>query len=277
MTVPLRAGPTGPLAETDDITSDEVENLSSVAGATVTEALDALITADRLLRYEIYEDFDYVCATNFPAVPPTVGTTEDLMHFRSNWAAVSNVGSGFFLLLPGIAGHPGVIRLETQSATNRILRMYGAGPGWVTGAVGSQGSPVNYDDIEQLTWVARVPAITTGGFLLSVTNSILRTSTVEFALDTSVSAQLQCNTVHGGVSEQTLLAMPSDGDFHQYRIDLSATEAVFYLDEVEVARHTTGLPVNQALNPYMFALTRAVVVRQLDLDLFWLKGKELAR
>ena len=274
MLTSLRNGPSGPL---EAITSDGVENLSDVSGETVSEALDALSVFDRTERYEIYEDFDFVAATNFPAVPPQVGTSEDLIHFRTNWAAVTNGGFGQLLLLSGIAGHPGVVRLQTDGLTNRILRLYSAGPGWVTGAAGSQASPINFDDIERLTWVARLPAITTGGFLLSAANSILRTQTVEFSLDTNTSPLLQCNTVSGSSSQQSLVAMPSDADFHQYRIDVSATRVEYKIDGAVVASHTTGIPVGQALNPYMFTLSRAAVIRQLDLDVFWLLGEALER
>lgn len=80
------------------------------------------------------------------------------------------------------------------------------------------------------------------GFINSVTATPSR-GAFFVAECTLVSNSFKAVTIDGGVPEETILTMPSNSTYQLFEVILVADNtAIFYIDNVEVARHTTVLP-----------------------------------
>lgn len=183
------------------------------------------------------------------------------------WHTAESGTNTTFRPIAAEAGHTGILQVRTSNSNGSFGRLYKALGGW---HLGTQVNQIWFDDVASFEWEARVPDLTAIAFKLALADSISLTRAVAFEYDTNVDTDLRCTTVGASGAESTAIAMPSDGAFHVYRVDVSSTQIDFSIDGTVVATHTdlTKQPWGAALTPYGAVFARASAYKYLDLDRF---------
>jgi hypothetical protein len=132
-----------------------------------------------------------------------------------------------------------------------------------------------YDNVESFVLWAQAPTLTTMFFIFGLWDGVSLANGCGFVFDTNVDALLRARTTTGGVPVNTTMTAVST--LSKYEIRMSTGQADFYLDNVLVATHTTGLPTGVALSPYIVVGNRAAVLRSLVLDVIYVRSKLLTR
>lgn len=145
--------------------------------------------------------------------------------------------------------------------------------------MGGIANAVNYNDIQYMAVVARAVTNANVCFFMGLVDQVAinggNTDNVAFYYDTlNVGTQLRCQTTRSGLQEPTHITVPPANVWHLYEMFLSPTQVVFKIDETTVAVHSdiAKLPLGQTLTPYITIFARENDYKQLDLDLFWMKG-----
>ena len=277
MTTPnIRKGPSGPLADFE-LTTDDVENTSTVTGITATDALETLQAAQggspSVLAFA--DDFDLI-GTADPSAIATAGA--NLPTGSGNWCARAVTASGLCNLQNGVvANHPGTVDIQTSSTINSIVLLQRGI------ANTSSGVFINANQIEQCTTIARLNVITTIRTQIGISATISSTApsaAALFVFDSSVSANWLCICRLGGV--QTLVDSAIPVVAAQY-YNLQIKQAVlgtftFEVDGIEVTGGgiSTNVP-SSTVNVGVMVQTLVGATRSLTVDYFSLTSKKLTR
>ena len=84
-------------------------------------------------------------------------------------------------------------------------------------------------------------------------------------------------TAVGGTPVNTTITAVATMSKYEMVVASGGAQVDFYLDNVLVASHTTGLPTSGALAPYILRGNRAGAIRTAVLDVFWLRSQLLSR
>ncbi len=270
------------VAALHDYDASQVDNDSTVPGATVKDALENLAletneTLRKTLRWA--DDFDF----NGRNTTVAANSTAVIDTSRGNWALNSITGGAAITAveIPGEVNAPGILQLQTSANINTIGTFY---RGQMQG-----GAPFNVfvgtiaaNQLFRVQWIIRLSSIATYGFRLFMADSFDPTTApnaMSFLFDTSVGVNVQTSTRAGGVGTTKTGTPPVAGSFERYTIQQTVIGTIeFYRNGVLVATHIPGENVPGAA-PLSFGIqffNRAASARNLDIDFLALESQSLA-
>lgn len=264
------AGATGPTGATG---ATGATGPTGATGGTGPIGPSGASAADNPLeRFQIVEDFSHLNASNGSQ---TINTTDSLALFgESAWNVVANANTGTLVHSTGTSGHPGIVTLTTGTTNGTLLRMVHAGPGW---AAGSHNNSIIFQDIERVVIWAQFATLTTMTFRIGLWDVINATNGFGWTLDTNVDASLRAQNQAGGTPTSTTTTAVSTMAKYEMVVASGGGQIDYYLNNSLIASHTTNLPANVALSPYLLIGNRSGVARSMALDVFWLRSQLLTR
>lgn len=274
------------VAVAGDYDSDLVDNVSTVPGATVSDALDNLETdiegaGNEALRKQMrwVDDFDF---NSLNTIVPG-GTTVGFSTSKGAWALNQFTGTGNLtaIALAGEVNAPGILRLTTDNNTTSYGTMYrgqlqGGAPfnNWV-GAVAA-------NQIFRVQLTLRCSSVAGCGFRFFLSDGFFpdaAASTIAFMFDTAVGAQVQTLTRAASVGTTKNVGAPSAGSFVRYTIQQTVIGTIeFYINGLLVSTHSTGenVPGAQALSFGFSIFNRTAAIRNFDVDFAAFESQDLA-
>lgn len=288
------------VAEPDDYDTDQVDNVSTISGASFSDALDALAGSDSRLNDSLVpgatvsDALDFLLANISPYVP---GTTHDTFSggIETGVATVTGqIGDFGWNMLSTGSGVIGPTCSKQTAAGTDAFGLYrittptaatGTPAGFVaylgSGQVAGNG-PLRFDQLDECTWRCRFDT-TTLTFNLSFFvgfqdnfDPLVQLGIYYNKLGIGGSANFQClaSRFASGTTNVVTTVAPGSG-FHELRIVRNATADVeFFIDGVSVAQITDAASIptdSQVLIPVFKAITLnsgAQVASFMDVDDF---------
>jgi len=256
------------------LTSSAVSNLSTVVGATVTDALDQLDSGGGL-----FDDFDASPSIGAGAAP-VAGAV--MPTGAGNWFAQSlgtAAGGSVVQGAVSLANHPGILRLVTNVAINDAIFIH-------KGQFNNGSSQFMLaSDVARVRVVAQVAApITTMrawfGIATALNSATFGAEAAAWLYDSSLSPNWFAIVRRGGVQVQADTLTPAvAADFLDFVITQpSSGNWEFRIDGVLVASLASPPGVAGAVNAGAFnQALAAAAARELQLDLFELRPIALKR
>jgi hypothetical protein len=250
------------VAVAGDYDTDQVENVSTVPGATASEALNSLLTTDGIQNVSSVSGATVTDALNTLLASAGGGTGSFSETFTGGTAATvnasstnANIGNAAWnyitagtatgnscVFIPGETGAVGIRRITSPTAAAALANLY----------LGSTtAAPFDASNWANCTWRARFDSVQGTGEkcqigVMSVANAQLGTN--ESAgffgqlTGTGSSPNYQTITSHSGAGNTPQnTGVPIDGNFHDFKIvRVGAGVISFFIDGVHVTDHTTG-------------------------------------
>ena len=263
-------GPSGPTGATGPTGASGTTGPTGPVGPSGAGAGDS-----PLERCQVFEDFVHM--SSGVTGTQTITTTDTAVVFGSSvWNTVraATGGDGSITHNAGTAGRPGLITIATGASNGTLLRLNHVGQGW---AAGTHANPWIFQDVERYVLWMQVPTLTTMTFRIGLWDTISATNGFGFNFDTNVDGLLRAVTAVGGTPVNTTITAVATMSKYEMVVASGGAQVDFYLDNVLVASHTTGLPTSVALAPYILLGNRAGAIRTAVLDVFWLRSQLLSR
>jgi hypothetical protein len=183
----------------------------------------------------------------------------------SGWTFTEN-GTGTVLQIDAEANHPGIIRLTTGTTSGNDETIHSGGSSTLNSLMMNQ-------DKFSVTWLIRIPTITTatariGYGLTSTLDGMTGASHyAAFEYIAGTSANWRCIT-GDGTTQQTTTTGTAVGTntWTKLKIVRDGGTVRFYLDNVNVANHSTNVAGAQAGNLAAGVQTDTAAARTMDID-----------
>ena len=187
-------------------------------------------------------------------------------HGLLGWT-MTGVGVETGLYIDGEVDHAGIKRMGTAGASGDDANIF------LASAVGLQ--TVDADDTFDITWVIRIPTITSvisrlGLTVTPTSNSEATAENAMFIFDPASDASWTCRTRSvGGIDQSTDSTLDVvAGTWYKLRIVNDGGTIRFLINDVNLCNHSAAIPTSVVI-PFASIDTTAAVVRTQDLDLFY--------
>ena len=186
-------------------------------------------------------------------------------HGIQGWT-MTGVGTETGLQIDSEADHAGIKRIGTGGGNGDDANI------WLSNVITTQiFSP---SDIYDMTWIVRIPTITTvvaraGLTVTPTSNSEEAAENTMFAFTSTGDASWTCRTRSAGGVDQTNDSTVDvvANTWYKLRIVKDDVTVRFFINDVNYCNHALQVPTN-VLTPFATVDTSAAVVRTLDLDYF---------
>jgi hypothetical protein len=187
------------------------------------------------------------------------------VHGTLSWS-LTGVNAETALYIDGVIDHAGIKRMGTGGASGDDANIF------LASTVAEQ--TVDADDTFDITWIIRIPTITSvisrvGLTVTPTSNSEAAAENAMFIFDPASDASWTCRTRSvGGVdqsSDSTLDVVA--GTWYKLRIVKDGGTIRFLINDVNLCNHSLQIPTSTVI-PFATVDTTAAAVRQLDLDYF---------